>query len=217
MKKESSGYTNNETQVLEMTEEQKRADQEWRAKDKKRLVASKQKANQVFEKVVMPFLESAKVLSNPLSCEDEGAEESIKLLDEHWGIDWIAEREGHKIGIAARISGFEGFTLRERSRGYRSEVEKFAEYLENKLNPFDPSKVYLFQVETMVDSNGIKQPYMLHMIKMEKLFQFIREFPNDVVHRVNKQDGNTFIYIPSSKLELRGFKVVKAQLPKKGF
>lgn len=180
------------------------------------MVASKQKANQVFEKIVMPFLESANVLSNPISCEDEGAEESIKLLDEHWGIDWIAEREGGRIGIAARISGFEGFTLRERSRGYRSEVEKFAEHLENKLNPFDPRKIYLFQVETMVDSNGIKQPYMLHMIKMEKLFQFIREFPNDVVHRVNKQDGNTFIFIPSSKLELRGFKVVKAQLPKDG-
>lgn len=196
-----------------MTEEQKRLDQEWRAKDKKRLVAMKQKANAVFENVVMPYLVSLNLFTDPISCEGEGTEEQIRLLDEQWGIDWIANRRGDDLGISARISSFEGFTLRERSRGYRSEVEKFAENLENGLHPFKPEKLYLFQVETKINQRGERVPHMVHLVGMKKLFKFIKEHPEEVIHRVNSQDGNSFIYIPSSKLELHGFKVLRILLP----
>lgn len=196
-----------------MSDEQKRNDLDWRKKDKIRLEGNKATANAMFRDVVFPYLQSKKAFGEVYNCEAEGRTTAAETMDQEWGIDWVAERDGHIIGIAARASFFEGFTIRKKSRGYNSEFYKMEKNLKDKSNPIDPNKTYAFQIQTMIGPDNKPVPDKLHIIKVQYLIDFISKHPDEVIHKINSQDGNPYAYVSCESLIAKGYRPTTIDIP----
>lgn len=152
------------------------------------------------------FLAGMEIVSTKLAITELVCNETMpygtpeKDLDLNWGIDWSAKFKGKEIGICARISSFNGFTIRKSSRGSKSEYNKFPENFTNPKFPLCLSKFYTFQFETELDNQGNKKLKALHIIKTKTLFDYLNSNESNCKEFVNKHDGNSFIFVPVENL-----------------
>lgn len=151
------------------------------------------KSNAIFFESVIPFLKN-KNFDNFICCELELDGTKLKKIDKDWKIDWLTTFEEELVGIAARVSSFNGFTIRKYSRGYQSEYFQIPNLISKKDFPINPDNFYVFQIET-TEVNNKKIPTKLHVIKTSSLFSFVKENENKVECFTNKSDGNEFVFV----------------------
>lgn len=201
MKKELSI---SEDKECTLTEQEKRQNIQWRTQDKTRLEGNQRNSTQIFKETAIQTLSNKHGFHSFICCEEAEYGTKLKELDTNWKIDWLAKTKNNKnvIGIAARVSFFDGFTVRVDSRGYYSEYHETLKNLENKDFPIDWNCMFTIQVQA---TNG--KPTQIHIVKTRDLIKCVEANLSWLKFFTNSKDNNGYYYLSADVLRSKGIPV----------